>query len=87
MQRMPGWIARSDREDVRLGGTALLADGRHIPVEVTNVSSDGCQVLSNETIAIGELIHLNVPSLEDVAGTIRWSLFGNAGVRFVNIRA
>ena len=87
MQRMPGWTARADRNDVRLSGMALLADGRRIPVEVTNVSRDGCQVLSGETIGIGELIHLNVPSLDDVACTIRWSLLGNAGIRFVNIRS
>ena len=87
MQRLPGWIARADREDVRLSGTAVLADGRRIPVEITNVSRSGCQVVSDETIGIGEPIELNVPPLEGVAGTIRWSLFGNAGVRFLGATA
>ncbi len=87
MQRMPGWISRADRKDVRLAGSALLADGRQIPVEITNLSSDGCQVVSNETIGIGELIQLSAPPLEQVTGTIRWSLFGNAGVRFTGIAA
>ena len=87
MQRLPGWIARADREDVRLSGTALLADGRQIAVEITNVSSSGCQVVSDETIGIGEPIQLNAPSLEGVEGTIRWSLFGNAGVRFLGVAA
>lgn len=87
MQRLPGWISRADREDVRLSGTAVLADGREIAVEITNVSPSGCQVVSDETIGIGESIQLNVPSLEGMAGTIRWSLFGNAGVRFVGAAA
>lgn len=87
MQRLPGWISRADREDVRLSGTAVLADGREIPVEIRNVSPSGCQVVSEETIGIGESIQLNVPSLEGMAGTIRWSLFGNAGVRFVGAAA
>jgi hypothetical protein len=65
----------------------VLADGRQIPIEITNLSSDGCQVVSDETIGIGELIYLRIPSLEEVAGTIRWSLFGNAGVRFTSIEA
>lgn len=87
MQRLPGWIARSDREEVRLTGTAILADGRRIPVEITNLSSDGCQLMSGETIGIGERIQLTAPPLEEVAGTIRWSLLGSAGVRFMGIAA
>ena len=87
MHRLPGWITRAEREDVLLSGTAVLADGRQIPIEITNLSSDGCQVVSGETIAIGELIYLRVASLEEVAGTKSWSLFGNAGVRFTSIAA
>ena len=82
MQRLPGWIARADRKDVTLSGTAVLTDGRNIPVEITNLSPDGCGVRSQETIAIGELVRLNIPPLEELVGTIRWSLFGIAGVRF-----
>ena len=84
IQRQPGWIARADREDVLLSGTAELADGRRIPVEVTNLSKDGCSLRCDELIGIGELVRLNVPPLDGVAGTIRWSLFGSAGVRFVS---
>jgi hypothetical protein len=67
-----------------LSGTAVLADGRHIPVEVTNLSKDGCSLRSDELITIGELVRLNVPPLEEVAGTVRWSLMGSAGIRFVS---
>lgn len=83
MERQPGWIARADRDAVILSGTAMLADGRQIPVEITNLSRDGCSVISNETLGIGELVRLNAPRLGDVVGTIRWSLLGSAGVRFV----
>jgi hypothetical protein len=84
IQRQPGWIARADREEVLLSGTAVLADGRTIPVEVTNLSKDGCSLRSDELIGIGEMVSLNVPPLKGVEGTIRWSLFGSAGVRFVS---
>ena len=82
MQRLPGWIARADRKDVLLNGTAVLSDGRNISVEITNLSHDGCGVRCEETIAIGETIRLSIPPLEELIGTIRWSLFGIAGVRF-----
>lgn len=84
MRREPGWIARADREGVELNGMAVLADGREIPVEITNLTPEGCHVRSDETIGIGEMVQLNVPSLEGLAGTIRWSLAGNAGVRFTS---
>lgn len=87
MQRQPGWIARADREDVRLNGTALLADGRQIAVEITNLSRHGCSVLSEETIGIGEEVELSARPLGDIKGTVRWSLFGSAGVRFANALA
>ncbi len=83
MRRMPGWVARDDRQDVVLNGMAVRADGCEIPVEVRNLSRDGCSVFSEETIGIGEVIRLNAPPLDNVVGTIRWSLLGRAGLRFV----
>lgn len=84
MQREPGWIGRAEREKVLLSGSAVLADGREIPVEITNLSRSGCHIRSDETIGIGEIIHLNVGPLEGIAATIRWSLVGDAGVRFAS---
>jgi hypothetical protein len=84
MHRQPGWTARADRKDVLLKGTALLADGRQIPVVVRDLSRDGCGVCSDEALGIGDVIELNVAPLDGAVGTIRWSLFGSAGVRFMN---
>ena len=84
MQRQPGWIARADRRDVLLNATAVLADGRRIQVEITNLSEDGCQFRSDEMVGIGELIHLSIRPLDILAVKIRWSLLGSAGVRFVD---
>ena len=73
--------------DVHLSGTAVLSDGRRIPVEITNLSRDGCQLVAGETLGIGEPVYINAPTLDGVKGTIRWSLFGSAGVRFAGVAA
>jgi hypothetical protein len=83
MRRMPGWIARDDRTSVSLSGTAMLPDGRGIPVHVTDISEQGCQVSSDETLRIGDSIKLNTEKFGEVTATVRWSLFGTAGLRFV----
>jgi hypothetical protein len=84
MRRMLGWIAREDRERVSLSGSALLPDGRTISVEVTNISSDGCDLNSDETLRIGDAVWLTTSKHTNVAATIRWSLHGRAGLRFLN---
>ena len=84
MRRMLGWIAREDRERVSLSGTALLPDGRTIPVEVTNASADGCDLNSDETLRIGDAVWLTTSQHTNAAATIRWSLHGRAGLRFLN---
>ena len=83
MRRVPGWVSREEREAVSLGGSATLADGREIAVQLTDISRDGCRVLSDETLGIGQQILLNVAPLTGVSGMVRWSLFGIAGIRFV----
>lgn len=83
MRRMPGWIARDDRTSVSLNGTAVLPDGRGIPVHVTDISEHGCQVSSDETLRIGDAIKLTTERFGEVAATVRWSLFGTAGLRFL----
>ena len=82
MKRVPGWVAREDRETVSLSGLATLSDGRVLSVRLTDISRDGCRVQSDETLGIGECVELSVGPLEAIPGKVRWSLFGTAGIRF-----
>ena len=82
MRRVPGWLSRDHRDPVLLSGTATLSDGREIAVRLTDLSPKGCCVRSGETLRIGERLALTVGPLAAVAGSVRWSLFGTAGVRF-----
>ena len=84
MRRLPGWISRNDRDAVLLSGSAELADGRVVDVQLTDLSKEGCRVQSAETLKIGEQITLNVEAIENVVAVVRWELCGTAGLRFVS---
>jgi hypothetical protein len=83
MRREPGWIDRADRETLALAGRAVLADNREIRVKISNLSKHGCQVESDETLRIGDALRLEIEGMLEVMATIRWSMFGTAGVRFL----
>lgn len=82
MRREPGWMSRNHRDGVLLAGSAVLSDGRQIGVRLTNLSREGCRIESEETLRIGERLTLDAEPLAGVAGLVRWSLAGKAGVRF-----
>jgi hypothetical protein len=83
VERISGWIPRADRQTVSLSGFALLDDARMIDIAVTNLSRDGCEVRTDELLKIGGIVRLTVPPFSDIRATVRWSLFGRAGVRFL----
>ncbi|HEX6072587.1 MAG TPA: PilZ domain-containing protein [Sphingomicrobium sp.] len=83
MRREPGWIARADRESLTLAGRAVLPDNREVPVTINNLSRHGCEVKSAETLRIGDAVRLEIEGMLAIAATIRWSMFGTAGVRFL----
>jgi PilZ domain-containing protein len=82
MRTMPGWVPRDERDEVSLSGSVRLADGRVIPVSVIDLSRAGCRILSEETLAIGSRVTLNVAPAEGIEGKVRWALQGAAGLRF-----
>ncbi len=84
MARQPGWISRNDRDPVSLSGSVRLSDGRELAVSVTDLSRDGCRIETAETLKIGEPITVTAAAVGTVDGTVRWSLFGTAGVRFLH---
>jgi hypothetical protein len=57
--RMLGWIDRDDREPASFPGIVVLADGRRLPVTITNVSSGGREVECEDPLPIGAKVHLN----------------------------
>jgi hypothetical protein len=82
MERAIGYVPRQDRRAFALSGLISLVSGQSIPVKVSNVSREGCQVQVAEILPIGETVTLACPPHGVVLATIRWALPGGAGLRF-----
>jgi len=82
--RRVGWVKRADRTLVRLRGSIHLSNGLRFPVIVTDVSEAGCKVASNHMLPIGEIVQLAIQGREMVLVSIRWTMCGKAGLRFIS---
>jgi PilZ domain len=80
--RMPGWVSRADRTDVRIKAL-LLMNGRELPVTIIDMSQGGCKIICLHFLPIGEIVQLVIPAFQPSAASIRWSLPGKAGLRFI----
>jgi hypothetical protein len=80
--RLPGWTPRNDRDEVSICGTAVLGDGRSVGVHLTDLSMEGCRVVSTETLLIGQRLDLRVEGFDPGPVSVRWALNDTAGLRF-----
>jgi hypothetical protein len=81
--RMPGWVSRPDRRAVSIDAFLRLSSGRALPVTVIDTSDGGCKIRCLHTLPIGEIVQLEVPACQPSAASVRWTLPGSAGLRFV----
>lgn len=83
MVRIPGFIKRAPRVDLRR--SAVLVDSRGIetPVTVVDISSGGFRLEVAETPKIGEMIRLRVERGHEFPAQIRWALGSEAGGVFL----
>lgn len=80
--QMPGWVPRADREPVHIKAT-LRINGRQLPVTIVDTSHDGCKIRCLHILPIGEVVQLEMPAFQPNAASVRWSLGGMAGLRFI----
>lgn len=83
MRRLPGWAPREDRNNVFIDATIRLCTGRIVPVTIVDVSQSGCKVRSLQTLSIGEIVQIEIPSYLPAVASVRWSVLGRAGLLFV----
>jgi hypothetical protein len=76
------WVRRS-RKAASLSGVAYRADGSWVRVHMTNLSYDGCHLLTDHVFDIGETLTLAMTRMQHLTGQVRWVRDGEAGVRFV----
>ena len=79
---MPGWVSRADRTDVIVKATLRVA-GREQAVTIIDMSDGGCKLRCPDVLPIGEIVQLTIPAFQPSGATVRWSLPGVAGLRFI----
>lgn len=83
MDRLPGWTDRDNREPASFPAILVLEEERRIPVTITNISGDGCQVEGADSVPIGQTVRIELAGDISATATVRWAVMGRAGLRFV----
>lgn len=78
------WKKRGNRNPTSVTGAAYRADGSWERVHISNLSYDGCMILSGDPFDIGESITLVMPRTNQMSGQVRWVEGLKHGVRFVS---
>jgi hypothetical protein len=76
------FVERADRHPVSLYGFAL-SQTRDSDIRVRNLSYTGCQIVSGDKFAKGEVVELRIIKRGAMEAEIRWSAKGCAGARFL----
>ena len=78
------WTAAGElRRDAQLNAFACRSDHTSFEVIVTDISGDGCQLKTEATLDVGELIELKHELLGTVSAEVRWACAGRVGLRFM----
>lgn len=77
------WKARQDRKPASTTGIAYRPDGSWMRVHMTNLSYDGCHLLTEDRLDIGETLELVMPRMRHLSVQVRWVTENEAGVRFI----
>lgn len=80
--RMPGWVSRAERADAMVRAV-LHVTGRELPVTIIDMSDKGCKLRCLHILPIGEVVQLEIPAFKPNLASVRWSLPGTAGLRFL----
>ena len=76
------WVKRN-RKATSLTGVAYRADGAWVRVHMSDLSYDGCRLLTEEEFDIGEPLTLVMSRMQHLKVQVRWVKHGQAGVRFL----
>ncbi len=83
MGRIPGHVPRRHRIAVTHDATLVMSDGSEHSVTITDVSSGGFHLRTDDTLPIGEHVFLRVDRYGDFPAQIRWALGTEAGGVFL----
>jgi hypothetical protein len=84
IERTPSdWTQRQGRKPASTTGVAYRSDGSWMRVHMTNLSYDGCHILTEDRLDIGETLKLVMPRMQHTEVQVRWVKDQEAGVRFL----
>jgi len=83
MRRVPGFIKRAPRIDLRRPAVLIDSQGVETVVTILDVSSGGFKLAADVLPRIGEVFILRVDGSEDIETQIRWAIDGQAGGVFL----
>jgi hypothetical protein len=72
-----------ERKPASTTGVAYRSDESWVRVHMTNLSYDGCHLLTEQELDIGETLKLVMPRMQHMNVQVRWVKEGEAGVRFL----
>ena len=76
------WVRRADRRRVTLIGAAELPDGTSSKVLLSDLSYEGCQLVAEQDLDVGDVIRLSIPDMGTMQAWVRWVADDKVGVRF-----
>ena len=83
MRRVPGFIKRAPRIDLRRRAVLIDSQGVETVVTILDVSSGGFKLQTDEVPRIGDIVMLRVDGSDDIQAQIRWAIDGQAGGVFL----
>src|SRR5689334_8355144 len=83
MRRVPGFIKRAPRIDLRRPAVLIDSQGVETVVTILDVSSGGFKFAADVLPRIGEVFILRVDGSDDIETQIRWAIDGQAGGVFL----
>ncbi len=78
------WVRRALRNAANTTGIAYRSDGSWLRVQMTNVSYDGCHILTEDRLDVGETLTVVVPRMQQLSAQVRWVTGNAAGIRFLH---
>ena len=79
---MSQWVIRN-RKATSLTGVAYRSDGSWVRVHMTNLSYDGCHIITEDNFDLGEPLTLVMPRMQHMQAQVRWIKDQTAGIRFL----
>src|SRR5438045_3678221 len=83
IERLQSSWVRRDRKTMSLTGVAYRSDGSWMRVHMTDLSYNGCKILTEDLLDIGETLTLVMPRMQHMTAQVRWIGAQDAGVRFL----